>query len=272
MLTIYGQHSSPILHKKVGAYLHQQRVDREIAESLAKLASPESDRDLELFLEWKQTGSRQVLNQLFDRLDDVIERNVARWKYSAVPEGALWAEAERLVMEGLDHFDPDRGVPLRAYLHDSWLQKLYSYQASAGTLVKIPENRYRNLTRFKNVQKNLTRRLQREPNAEELADAMRLPKAEIERFRKEDFSTKIFNPDVAKMEDLIITDTTPSFALQAVYYDLDNEEKAIFEHLYGRYGREKLESTSDIAASLGVSASTVYKKKASIREKLEKYL
>jgi DNA-directed RNA polymerase sigma subunit (sigma70/sigma32) len=59
--------------------------------------------------------------------------------------------------------------------------------------------------------------------------------------------------------------------LRLLPYDLSPDEKAVFEHIYGINGKERL-SPGDIATKLNMSAPKISRIKAAIASKYEGYI
>lgn len=238
--------------------------------ALEKEAVEYQEKDLELWREWRRTRSHAVLEQLYDRLEPTISYHLQRWRSARVPQGALRAEAERLTLEALNTYDPNSGAAIRTYVNQ-WLQKLYSYVVNAGSVTKIPEHRYRQFRKFTSAERELKDKFKRDPSAAELADHLKIPKSEVERYRKESYGVLTETPESDVLSDFMGHSPQNRYILEAAYYDLSPDEKVVYEFLSGRYGRPQVTSTSEIARLANMSASKVYRLKNSIGQKMKAF-
>jgi DNA-directed RNA polymerase specialized sigma subunit len=131
------------------------------------------------------------------------------------------------------------------------------------------ENRVYGIGAFKSATQRLTDTLGRAPTQLELADELQWSPRKVNMLQSEvkvSLPTSQFSADVAS--------TIPSRQqeiLKLLPYDLSPDEKAVFEHIYGINGKEKL-SPGDIATKLNMSAPKVSRIKLAIANKFEGYL
>lgn len=240
-----------------------------LAREMEKLGG-RREEDLALWQAWKLSASDQDLNKLFDAFEGLINVNINKWRQQ-IPRVAVRVEAERLTLEAFRRYDPKMGASLASYV-DQWLQKLWSFVNSRGNLLKIPEDRISMITRYQEAENHLRQMLKREPSAAEVSDAMGIPVKEVARFRKEAFKTLTEGSSRTDFSSIRVTDPTVQHAIATVYFDLQPEEKLVYEHLYGVYGRVQTTSTNDIARLVGFTPSKVSRLKKKIAQKLSEYL
>ena len=240
-----------------------------LARELEKLSS-RREEDLTLWQAWKLSNSNQDLIKLFGAFEGLINANINKWRQQ-IPRVAIRAEAERLTLEAFRRYDPKMGASLATYV-DQWLQKLWSFVNSRGNLLKIPEDRISMITRYQDTENHLREMLKREPTAAEVSDTMGIPAKEVARFRKEAFRTLTEGSSRTDFSSIKVTDPAVRHAIATVYFDLQPEEKLVYEHLYGVYGRPQTTSTNDIARLTGFTPSKVSRLKKKIAQKLSEYL
>lgn len=239
--------------------------------SQGKFATLKGDEDLRAWQQWKETQSGIDLQKLMKRMEGIIVVNISKWKVR-VPRSSLKAEAERLALRAFETYNPQNVGRASLATHvNTWLQKLHSFASRYGDIGKRPEDRFAGARRFNESEYHLKTQLKRDPTAAEVADFMKLPIPEVERYRLEQVKALIERSPV-ELSSIEAIDPIKRYAIEAVYYDLAPEEKLVYEHLLGRGGRKKTESTGAIAKLTGMTASKVSRLKKKIAEKLEVFL
>ncbi len=237
--------------------------------SREKTAASMSEDDFLAWQQWKLTKSGIDLQRLMKRMEGLIISNTSKWKVR-VPRSSLRAEAERLALRAFETYNPEKGATLATHVN-IWLQKLHSFASRYGDIGKRPEDRFAGARKFNEAEEHLRTQLKRDPSAAELADFLKMPVPEIERYRMEQIQS-LTERNPVELSSIEAIDPIKRYALEAVYYDLSPEEKLVYEHLQGRGGRRKTTSTGDIAALTGMTASKVSRLKKKIAEKLEVFL
>ena len=198
--------------------------------------------------------------------------NVNKYSGQRIPKSAIMAEAEKLALNAFNTYNPAMGASLATHLSNS-LMKLYSFVARYGDIAKVPEKRYSGIRRFNDAENFLRNKLKREANAAEIADYLGIPISEVGRYREES-ATILSGSGESDFSNIDITEGSllKKYALNAIYYDLDQDEKIVYEYIYGKVGKKQTGSTGEIAKMTGMSPSKVSRIKKRIGDKLEKYL
>lgn len=236
-----------------------------------KIAGTRSEEDSQLWLLWNKSRSPADLQKLMKQMEGLIISNVARWRIR-VPRSSLRAEAERLSVRAFETYDPNNiGRASLATHVNIYLQKLHAFASKYGDISKRPEDRFAGARRFNETEEHLRTQLRREPTAAEVADHMKIPISEVGRYRLENIKT-LTERDAIELSSIQVIDPAKRYALEAVYYDLTPDEKLVYEHIKGRAGRRKTDSTGEIARLIKMTASKVSRLKKGIAKKLEMFL
>jgi len=237
---------------------------------LIKMAIEKKDATLELWEEWKKTRSPQALDALYKSVDKVIGVNINKWATMRIPQSALKVKAEKLALEAFEKYDPSRGASLATFV-DRYLSKLYDYVLSNSQVMKVPIERLSNINRFHQAELDLREKYNRNPTDLEISEYLSIPLNEIKRFKQESFGILGEGPVERGFKTENINDATTQYALNIVYYDLDPDERKVYDYLYGKKKKEVV-STGEIARRTGFTDSKVSRIKARIAKKLEHYL
>lgn len=236
-----------------------------------KTAGIRADEDLLAWQQWKLTKSNADLQKLFKKMEGIIISNVSKWKVR-VPRSALRAEAECLAMRAFETYNPNNIGRASVATHvNIWLQKLYSFAAQYGDITKRPEDRFAGARKFSEMESHLKTQFKRDPTAAELSDHLKITISEVGRFRSEQIKT-LTERHSSELSSIEAIDPLKRYALEAVYYDLTPDEKLVYEHIKGRAGRRKTDSTGEIARLTSMTASKVSRLKKGIAKKLELFL
>lgn len=237
---------------------------------IIKIGSIRRKEDLDTWNIWRKDKNKVNREELFKRMEGLINANVNKWRGQRLPRSALKAEAEKLTMRAFETYDPLKEASLVTHVNTRLL-KLHGFVARHGDIAKIPEERFAGMRRFNEAEEYLYYKFNREPNAAEVADYLKISMPEVRRYRKE--SIKILTEGGASdFSSIKVMDPIKRYAMEAVYYDLKPEEKVVYEYLNGRGGRRKVTSTGEIARLTNMAPSKISRLKKSIAKQLELYL
>lgn len=207
-------------------------------------------------------NSQATIEKLLTENKRLIEYEASKY-YRFVPQAVVLAESYKLARKAAESFNPKLDIKFSTHLTNQ-LKKLSRISTQFGAAVRLPENKQFKLQRLNQMVQVLKERLNREPNAQELADALGIPLKEV------DFLMRNKRPEV-NVSNLAYTPTFVDSGnddwLHFVYHDLSATDKIIFEYKTGFGGRPKL-TNEEIAAKLGMSASTVNNRAKIIAEKI----
>lgn len=146
-------------------------------------SSPTQDartRDLELWHQWKQSGSKKHLGELIDQLSPLIYHEVQRASGS-LPTSALAAEAKKWTVKAVQSYDPDKGTTLSTHVMN-YLPKVRRMNYKFQNAVRLPENMQLQFHEYNKALNDLSEQLNREPTPDELAHRLGWSKALVVRF------------------------------------------------------------------------------------------
>jgi len=213
------------------------------------------EKDLELWKEWRRTGSSVTLTKLLDRLHPLIIRETGKWQ-SAVPQAALEAKARLLTVEALESYNPNMGAAIGTHV-TSRLRKIsrsvYPYQ----NVARLPENKQLLYNTFQVAQNRLLDTHGREPTTEEMSDELHWTPKKVS-----DFQRSFGRRELVESEGAFIEDASDDNHLVDFYYHgLSPEDKLLFEHIVG-YGGKKVLSNTELMRKFHVTQGQLsYKKR-----------
>lgn len=215
-------------------------------------------KDINLYLDWKETGNKETLGKLIRQLSPIIYSEVRRTS-GTLPEAALSAEAKRWAVRAIQTYDHTKGVALSTHVMN-YLPKVrrlnYKFQNSA----RLPENLHLQFTEFNNAASHLENTLNRVPTDKELAKHLGWTE-----------------PQVVKFKGSLYEDLTESASQRPNEVSQFNSNKLLMDHLMAQLDPvEKtilLESGNlslqEMADKLGVNISRLNYMKSKLRDKIQ---
>ncbi len=137
-------------------------------------------RDLELWHQWKQSGSKRHLSQLIDQLSPLIYHEVQRASGS-LPTSALAAEAKKWTFKAVETYDPSKGTTLSTHVMN-YLPKVRRMNYKYQNAVRLPENMQLQYHEYSKAVNDLTEQLNREPTSDEIAHRLGWSKSLVVKF------------------------------------------------------------------------------------------
>lgn len=196
--------------------------------------SSRQQQDLEMWREWRSTKDSQVLNNLVERLNPLIQREVQKWG-TTVPRPALESKARMLTAEALNTYDPNRGAAVGTHVA-SRIRKLSRHVYPYQNVARLPENKQLNYNTFQIAQSRLIDNLGREPSVSELSDELGWAQKKVTDFQKS-FGRKEYHESAgAYIEDEPESRTLVDF----YYHGLSPNDQRLFEDITGYGGRPPL--------------------------------
>lgn len=248
-------------------YLHAlEGIEKAATDERKKL----QQRELQLWQDWKAGGMKpQQVRPLIQSFQPLINSVANRWapRIRDLPPAAIRAEFTNHFMKALETYDPDRGAALGTHVR-SHLRKAQRFVTTYQNPGRIPETRVYQIRRFQDAEQRLEEQFGRPPTALEIADEMKQSPRQVELLQKEirrSLPTSQFQADPSTH---IPSDVRQN--LRLLQYELNNEERQVYEYIYGVGGKPAL-GPGEISKRLGMSAPKVSRLKKSIAEKWEKY-
>lgn len=231
----------------------------------AKSRQERKTLDHELWEKWDQGGRKPAdIKPLLQNFRGMI-RNQAK-NYSGnleIPPAAINAEFTRQAVRAFQTYDPDKGAALGTWVtHQLRQGQRWVYQHM--NTARISERRVYKVGDFQNARSQLDQTLGRPPSTLELSEHLGWSPKEVERLEKQ-----IRSDLIGSTMEVDPFEAMPSKAreiLEFLPYELSGQEQAVYEYTMGLNGKPKLNG-NEIAAKLGVSASTVSRIKNQIAVK-----
>ena len=227
-------------------------------------------KELEMWHTWNNNGRKQEhMRPLLDSMRPLIQKHIKVWSsVRDVPPAAIKAEFTNQAVKAFENFDPNRGVKLSTFVTGQMKQAqrfITTYQNSA----RIPESRVYSIGTLNNAEQQLSETLGRAPTQIELADKLKWSQKKVGTLQSE--IKKSYPASQFVSEAATYTPSRQQEVLRLLPYELSPDERAVFEHIYGVNGKEKLQP-GDIATKLKMSAPKVSRLKAAIAAKYDSYI
>jgi len=224
-------------------------------------------KDIELWQEWKKTGSQEALQKLMKQMEPVIYKEVQKWSGN-IPMNLLEHEAKLLAMKAFKTYDPSKGTALSTHVVNQ-LKPLSRFVYTHQNVARIPsEVRIGKISNLKNIISEFNARYGRDPNIDELSDLLGISRKELKKFLRE------LHPDF--LESLMLAPSQPMYDPETdrLIYDFYNSlspiEKLVFEHSVG-YHKKRL-TIEEIAKKTGLSVYEIRRMREDIGKRLKEYL
>jgi DNA-directed RNA polymerase specialized sigma subunit len=217
------------------------------------------------FEEWQKTQSPESMSKVLNFYDRLISSEAS--KYSGViPTDAAKSYAKKFAIQAIKKYDPSRPAKLSTWI-TNYLKQLNRIKYSMQQATRMPENLQMMVGHYKEALEELKQELGRDPTNVEIAEKINRPVSLIEKLNKQIYSE--LQEGRLEYDPKAIESSDPR--IDYVYYDLDPQEKYIFEHTTG-YGAKPKLSKKEIAERLGISPASVSMRGKKIAEKLEEIL
>lgn len=234
-----------------------------VAEQAAAAAEPKpfidyKAKDLELFLKWKESGSKKDLGLLVSQLHPIIYSEVYRARGS-LPPSALAAEATKWAVKAIQTYDPTRGTTLSTHVAN-YLPKVRRLNYKFQNAVRLPENMQLKFHDYNKAITQLSDELNRDPTDEELASRLGWSKPHTVKFKNSLYADLIESSSDKPTEVTQFNDR--SILMEHLLSSLSEDEKFILN-------RSKDLSSSEMAAKLGVNINRYNYLKHKLVSKIE---
>ncbi len=221
-----------------------------------------------LLFERYRSGDSEAKRELLSSLKPLIRGQSRKFHGSGLPNIALELEGVRLASEAIDTYNPKLSQ-LNTHVTNR-LKKLSRFVTNYQNIGHIPEPRALMIGKYQTIFDNLEAEKGREPTQSELADALHVSMAEVERLQSElrkDLSMTIEEDSDAGgfyfYADNTQTDPKLLQALEFVYFDADPIDKKILEYTFGMGNTRKLLS-GDIETKLRINGAELRRRKAAL--------
>lgn len=245
----------------------------ELREQKEKEASARKQNEVALWQNWKSAPEHekpQHLSPLLKAYEPIFQRKVQEWSggAKAVQPAAFHAELQKQFLNALNTYDPDRAA-LSTHV-ETRLHKAKRFVVKHQNLAYIPEGQVAHIGRIRKAQDELQEDLGRAPTPDEIGDHIGMSPKRVGTILgslKKDVPASRFEADPS-MQAM----SREREVLDLLQYNLSPEEKQVFDHLFGRNGAQKVQSTNDLAKKLNKSAPQISRLKTSILNKYKGFV
>jgi DNA-directed RNA polymerase specialized sigma subunit len=226
--------------------------------------------ELEMWNQWKTGGKKpEDLRPLLQSFKPLIHSHANMWytRLRDVPPAAIRAEFTDQFVTALETYDPNKGAQLYTHITHR-LKKANRFMTTYQNPGRIPENRTYRIGELRNAETRLGEKLGRGPTQLELADYLKWSPRQVGTLQKE--VRKAYPTSGYESDPSAYSPPRHAEILRLLPYELDHEERQVFEYLYGIGGKPRLEP-GEIARKLKMSSPKVSRIKLSIADKYSKY-
>lgn len=216
-------------------------------------------KDLELWTQWKNTGSKRALGDLLNQMNGVIYSEVHRAS-GTLPTTALSLEAKKWAMKAFETYDPSKGAVLSTHV-SNYLQKVRRMNYRYQNAVRLPENMQLKFHEYNRQLSQLTEELNRDPTDEELAKKLGWSKGQTVKFKNSLYSDHIESASERPAEFSSFNES--AILMQHILDNLSPEEKFILDNA-------KRLSSTETAEKLGVNINRYNYLKKKLQDKILK--
>lgn len=231
-------------------------------------ATARAKKDLALWQQWDQNGRKaHDLEPLMGQIAPIIRKqsNVYAGRVN-IPAPAVQAEFQIQAIKAMHKYDPSKAA-LNTYLTHQ-LKKGKRFISTYQNIGRISETRIYKINEFQNTRDRLSDQLQRDPSAHEISDEMKWPVRQVVAMEKElrrEVPTSTLQSGTEKLKP-----SKEAEVLRLLQYELDGEEKVVYEYLLGENGKPQLKP-GQIARKMNLTPSKVSRIKARIGAKAKRF-
>jgi DNA-directed RNA polymerase specialized sigma subunit len=239
-------------------------------EDREKAASERAKQDLDLWHNWNNNGRQpEHLKPLLNQYQGMIQTQVRRYANNVeIPTAVIEAEYTKQFVNAVNTYKPDRGAALGSWVMNN-LQKSQRWIGAHQNVARITEGRLNRIGDFNRAKADLSDELGREPSSQEIAEHMGRPLKMVTRLEKE--LRKSYVASAMEFDPVQNMPSVEREALAFIPYELNDQEKVVFEYTMGINGKPKLNATQ-IAQQLNISNSTVSRIKTRIAKVAKKWI
>lgn len=251
-------------------YIIKEARDYEV-----KLGDDRKRKEVSLFNKYRRTGSKKAFQDLYSSMKPLLIKATRKAAFNSnIPESAHMAYAAQNFMDALRTYNPQKGT-LHTHVYGAVELKANRLNYLHQNLGHMPEPRAMRVGLYQNEKQFLTDTLGREPSTAELADRLRWSVKDVANIEKE-VHKDLALEEGTEQHAMYQSDKTEEL-LDFVYYDISNEQKLVYDYIFGTHGKPKLTKSGGkrvdfdrIARQMGVSTSKVRSLHSKIRSKLER--
>lgn len=248
-----------------------------------KRAEARNASDMEAWQTWKKEPTKQNTSALLRRFNPMVNQRVNMWKAPAVDEAAFRADLKRHALTAFETFDPSRGAQLKTHV-GNLLRRSQRFNAKYQNVAFIPEEKASLITPIQQAHDALFQEQGSTPTDEQVAKYLSqnedmLPKrvrgkmnaqlvSTVRQYQIRDIPGSAFESDPSP-KSMSFERETLDVLRPALGSD---DERVVYDYMFGKNGKPQIESTGDIARRMGKSPSQISRLKKRIEATYKKYV
>jgi len=241
-----------------------------------KTAAERNRQDFTAWQEWKADPSKQNLGALLGRFDSDFNKTIGRLKAPNVSEAALRGNMMSNAIEAFQRFDPSYVAPggkpatLRTWVN-THINRATRTNKRYQNMAYIPEGKSDLIGQINVAADTLRQQFGREPTHAELGAHLGKPPKliqEVQGLQRADVLSSAFESDPTALQSVRHAETV---ALLPAELNSD-DERTVFDYMFGRNGKPVVSSTGEIARRMGKSPSQVSRLKKRVEAKYKRYI
>jgi DNA-directed RNA polymerase specialized sigma subunit len=239
------------------------------------VVSDQKKNEMDLYHEWKQTGSKEAFHGLYNSMKPLLINAARKASYnSTIPQSAHQIWAAQNMLDALRTYKPDAGASLQTHVYTAVNQKGKRLNYLYANVGKMPEPRAARIGLYQNEMENLRSELDRTPSAAELSDRLGWSLKTVELTQKEVHKNLSISDGVDA--EPFYESSLDRAILDDIYFDLSGAQQNVYDHIFGLHGKQKLTKANgridfdEIGRRSGYSSSKARALYTQIRSKAEK--
>lgn len=249
-------------------------VDEYLGNEVEKRAARDQ-KDIEMWEAWKDNPTKAYMKPLLQRFEPDFKRGVRQWKAPNVNEAAFKGNMMQHAIHAFQTYDPNRGASLSTHVTNG-IRKSQRFNNKMQNLAYIPEGKSRYIGPIDAASDHLRDDLGRDPTHTEIAQQVNQVPGfrltgkrveEIQGLRRKDILGSAFESDpqghTGSREREIVSLLRTTLSTE--------DEKTVYDYVYGANGKPRVTSTGDIANKMGKSPSQISRIKGRIAAAYDKY-
>lgn len=224
----------------------------------------------ELVARFQKRRDQRTLDQIRARTRPLVQSRLRRLRTSPVADPILKAKADEILVDSVRTYDPNRGAQFTTHLHGN-LRRMGRFTIQRANIAQIPESRAQKIGLYQQVRAGFMDERNRPPTVEEMADELQWPVREVQRLERE-LRLDIPSSSMPVPHSLDMTSAREDQILRDIWYELDPDQKRLFDYVMGAHGKPKIIEGKALAKKLGWSQAKVSQVRSSIARKIEPHL
>jgi DNA-directed RNA polymerase specialized sigma subunit len=246
-----------------------------------KVASVRNTADMGAYETWRQDPNQKNTGTLLKRFNSELGKRVNVWKAPGVNEAAFRADLKKNAINAFETFDPNKGTQLRTHV-SNMLRRSQRFNAKYQNVAFIPEEKRALITPVKQAIDFLHQESGVKPSNAQVATYLKqnedmLPKRVrgrmdarlvgiVQDYQIKDIPGSAFESDPSPKVMSFHRET-----LDLLRPALVGDEQVVFDYMFGKNGKPKIEGTGRIASAMGKSPSQISRLKKRIEATYIKY-